>query len=279
MNIISVCKKFYFEAILLVIIAMMYKDYFPGWFTQWSNIDSAYAYAFFIFAFIVYFIKINYENLANIPKNIDYRGGILLIPGLISYVAGIRTDISYLTCISLPLFISGTILTLYGGKIFKKLLLPLILFAFAFPIFPIHRITIPMQNISAFLTSGFLNFLGVDAHSQASLITVGDYKLSVVAGCSGLRSLSTFLFTGIIFTYFMKTSIIKKVLFASFTIPLSVIMNVLRLSIVGFYALYNGYEGIEEFHDNLGIVVAIMSISIMVITAKFIENNGGSDEV
>jgi exosortase len=279
MNIISVCKKFYFEAILLIIIAMMYKDYFSGWLTQWSDINSSYAYAFFIFAFIVYFIKTNYEELINIPKNVDYKGLIFLILGLISYVSGIRTDISYLTCISLPLFVGGIILTLYGSKIFKKLLLPLILFTFAFPFFPLHRITIPLQNLSAGLTASFLNILGVDSHSQASLISVGDYKLSVIAGCSGLRSLTTFLFTGIIFTYFMKISRLKKVLFASFTIPLSVIMNVLRLSIVGFYALYNGYEGIEEFHDNLGIVVAVISISIMVVTAKFLENNGGSNEV
>ena len=121
--------------------------------------------------------------------------------------------------------------------------------------------------------------MGVNAHSQASQVTVGNYKLAVVAGCSGLRSLSTFFFTGIILAYFLKTNMLKKGLFVLFTIPLSIIMNVLRLSTVGFYALYNGYRGLETFHDNLGIVVAIISISIMVIVAKFIEGNGDINEV
>ena len=141
-------------------MAIMYHDFIPRWFLSWINIDSAYAYAFFIFAFILYFIKINYNNLANATKNIDYKGLIFLIAGLFLYVGGIRTDISYMVSLSLPVFVSGIILIQYGFKIFKKLLLPLILFIFAFPIFPIHRITIPMQDLSSFLTSGVSKFIG-----------------------------------------------------------------------------------------------------------------------
>lgn len=278
MNILSFIKKFHFEFILLVLLVVMYQKFWSEWFSLWSDVESPYAFAFFVFAFCAYFLKTNYQNLVNTSKNIDYRGLLLLLPGLVFYSAGLRTDITYMTALSLPLFVSGAILFLYGANIFKKLFVLLILLAFAFPFFPIRRLTIPLQGISAHLSSDLLNFLGINSYTEGNVVNVGQCKLAVVAGCSGLKSLSTFFFTSIIFTFFMQVSKLKKILFVLFTIPLSIVMNVFRLTFVGFYSLYNGYDGLEKFHDNLGIVVAVLSISIMVLTAKFIENKGENNE-
>jgi len=278
MNIFNIIKKFYFEIILLIILVIMFQSYWPIWFSGWSDIESPYAFAFFVFAFIVYFIKINYVNLANVPKNPSNKGILLVLSGLFFYVVGLRADINYMVSLSLPVLVGGIIFTLYGTELFKKLLKPLILLTFTFPIFPIHRITIPLQGLSAHLTSDFLNFLGVNSFCEGSIVNVEHYKLSVVAGCSGLRSLITLFFTSIIFTYFIKADKLKKTLFVLFTIPLSIIMNVSRISLVGFYAIYNGYGGLEKFHNDLGIVTSIISMSILVIIAKFIDNDGGKNE-
>lgn len=266
-------KKFYFEIIIGIILVIMYLSYLPNWFSEWTNSESPYSFAFFMFAFIIYFLKINYKNLANTPKTGSMYGMFLLLTGFVLYIIGLRADINYFASLSFPVFVSGIILSLYGFKFLKVVLIPLILLTFTFPIFPIHRITMPLQLLSSSLTSHLLNFLGINSFTEGSVINVENHRLAVVAGCSGLRSLSTLFFTSIIFTYFLQTRKIKKIFYVLFSIPLTITMNILRLTTVSFYSLYNGTDGLMKFHDDIGIVFSIISISILVLIAKYIDND------
>jgi len=210
--------------------------------------------------------------LIKIPKEQTFAGLPLLLAGFVLYVIGFRADINYMVSLSLPVFIGGIIFVRYGVSTFRTILIPLLLFTLIFPIFPIHKIIVPMQIFSAHITADVLRFLGINAFSEGSMINIEKYKLSVAAGCSGMRSLSTLFFTSIIFTYFINARTFKKVIYVFSSIILALVMNILRLSIVGFYALYNGYKNIESFHDNIGIVISIISILLLLFVARFFED-------
>ncbi len=268
---IKLITNFYFELIAIILLLFMYKNYIPEWVSGWMDADSFYAFGFFLLGFFVYLIKTNLNNLKNLPKAPDIIGVPLLITALAIYVFGYRASIHYLVNISFPMFISGIILTIYGRKLFALTLIPVIMFAFSISILPLYRLTMPLQLLSAKLTAVLLNGLGFVSYNEGSLVTVNNFKLSVVAGCSGLKSLSTLIFTSIISCYFINAKMFKKILVVLFCFPLAIIMNMLRITIVAIYTVYNGYEGMEKFHDDLGIFVFIISLGILLLLSRYIE--------
>jgi len=270
-DIFTQLRKYYFEIILIAILLFMYQQSFSVWFSAWTSVDSFYSFALFIFGFLGYLYKTHYDKLKEIPKEPSFFGSPFLLAGFICYTAGIRAGIEYLTNLSLPLFIGGIILALYGKKVFKITLIPLILFACTLPILPLFRITMPLQFLSTKLTVMFLNTLGVSAYNEGTIVCIEHYKLSVVAGCSGFKSLTTLFFMCIMYSYFIKTTLFKKVLFSFISLPLAIIMNTLRISAVGIYTVY-GYKDVQSFHDNLGIVAFVISLGIIIGLMKTLED-------
>lgn len=271
MNISEKLKTYYFEIVIAVLLVVMYKDYIPVWISGWSDFDSFYAFGFFLLAFLAYMFKKNYEKLKAIPHKPSYLGIVLLLIGFSLYIVGIRSSIDYLTSLSLPIFLSGIILTIYGVKLFLITLIPIILFAFSLPIFPLHRITMPLQLLSARAASDLINFLGVPSSNEGNIVNIGNYSISVVAGCSGLKSLSSLFFMSVIYSYFINATFWRKILFVFISLPLAFLMNVFRITVVGFYAFYNGYNGLNDFHEWLGIIFFIISIFIIILISRSIE--------
>jgi len=268
-------KTNFFLIIIGIVLIIMYYNYIPIWISEWANFDSFYAFGFFLIAFIIYLVVKHKDYLINIPKEPSRLGFLILIPSIILYVIGVRASINYFVNLSFPILISGMILTIYGRKLFLITLIPIILFAFSLPIFPLHRLTMPLQLLSSTLSTKLIRLMGVPSYNEGSIINIGHYRLSVVAGCSGLKSLSSLIFISIIYSYFIRASVLKKLIFISISFPLAIIMNIFRITIVSFYALYNGYAGIDEFHNNLGIVTFITSIALITLISRFIDEIPG----
>ncbi len=275
---LSKVKNYIFEILILVVLIILYSSYIPVWISLWSDFDSFYAFGFFMLAFIGYLFKENFEEYKKIEKKPSYSWSLpFLIGGLILYMLGIRADFEYFVSLSLPVFIAGIILMLYGPKFFKAMLFPLILFAFVLPVFPLHRITLPMQLFSADLTTHLLTMFNINAFNEGNIIYIEQYRVAVVPGCSGLKSLYSLFFIGVIYSYFINAHLIKKILFVFSSIPLALFMNVLRITVVGFYVLYNGQENAEHFHDDVGLVVYILSFGVIFLISRLIEEKQKED--
>lgn len=264
-------KKYLTELVAISLLAAMYRDYLPVWVGEWSNFDSFYAFGFFMIGFLAYLFVQHKDYLFNIPKSNSLLGIPLLLAGSFLYIAGIKGSMEFLVSSSLPLFLGGMILTLYGRKTFLYILLPLVLFALTLPIFPLHRITMPLQMISADFASSVLRFLGISSFSEGSVLFVERFRLSVTPGCSGLKSLYSVFFISIIYSYFINAKTVKKLGFILISLPLALFLNVLRIITVGFYALYNGYDGIDKFHDNMGLAVYVIAIGLIFAISKLVE--------
>lgn len=264
-------KKYLTELVAVSLLTMMYRDYLPAWVGEWSDFESFYAFGFFMIAFLAYLFIQHKDYLLNIPKSKSLLGIPLLLAGSFLYIAGIKGSMEFLVSSSLPLFLGGIILTLYGRKTFLYILLPLVLFALTLPIFPLHRITMPLQMVSADLASGLLRFLGISSFNEGSIIFVERFRLSVTPGCSGLKSLYSVFFISIIYSYFINAKIIKKLGFVLISLPLALLLNAFRIVTVGFYALYNGYNGIDKFHDDMGLVFYVIAIGLIFTISKFVE--------
>lgn len=268
----DIFKKFFLEFSIIFSIFFLYLAYIPGWTKEWLNPDSFYAFGVFLFIFIIYYLKENFTSLLNTEKKSSKTGYIFLFAASLLYIVGVKAEYIYLISFSLPLFISGTILLLYGKKVFIKLLFPLVLFTFTLPIFSMYRITNPLQTLSSNCSTGLLKSLGIAAFNQGNTIYINQHRLAIVAGCSGVKSLFSLFFISIIYSYFINGDLWKKIMFVILSVPLALVMNILRITFVGFYVLYNGTGGVEEVHDMAGIAGYIISIGLMTLLAQKIKN-------
>ena len=269
-------KKFIFEIFLIIILVFMYKDYFPVWIKEWSDLESFYGLGFFIIGFNIYFIKTNWSALKEIPKASSPIGLILILISVLLYIIGFRGNMDYAVNLSFPMLISGVILAIYGFELLKKLLMPIFLSALILPIFPLHRLTMPLQLISTKISSEVLTGLGINSFNEGSILYVNHFRLSVVAGCSGLKSLTSLVFVSAIASYFEKVSRFKALFYLLLTFPLAIFMNVVRISITALYGLYNGNPGLEQFHDYLGLVINAISIALLIFIIRTNEKKAES---
>ena len=223
--------------------------------------------------FIGYLFKENYQTLINTEKKSNPLGIVFLVFGLILYIFGAKTDYIYLFNLSTAFFLSGAVLFVYGSKILLFSALPIAFFTLSIPVFAIQRLIVFLQMLSTHLSSGIINFLGVHSRYEGVILYVEQFRISVAPACSGLKSLYSLFFISMIYSYFIKTTRLNKLLFVVLSLPFAIVLNSLRITIVGFYALYNGYEGIMKFHDIVGIVFYFIAIGIMLLASKLIEDS------
>ncbi len=262
-----------FEIIFIFLIGIMFCENIRSWVINWMDFDSFYAAGFFMLAFSVYLVKKNYKGFSAIKPEPAWYGVLFLLFGLVLYVVGNKGDYEYIANASFPFFMAGSILCLRGKEFFLTALFPLIIFTSAIPVFPLNRITMPFQLISARATTLVLSALGLNAANEGNIILLESHRISVVAGCSGLKSLYSLFFICLIYSYFINTGIIKKIFFVAASIPLALFMNIMRILAVSFYVLYNGEQHAESFHDSMGMAVYFISIILIVMAARALENN------
>lgn len=262
-----------FEITFLFILGFMFFNLSQEWVSQWLEVDSFYSFGLFLLIFVGYLIKKDYEKLSGLITKGSWYGIPFLILGFFLYVIGIRAEYDFVANAAFPVFIAGAILVFKGKELFKALLFPLILLTFALPVLPLHRITMPFQLLSAEITTATLNFLGLNAVNMGNIISVEGHTISVVAGCSGLKSLYALFFICVIYSYFIKTSLKRKFYFVSASIPFAIFMNVLRILAVSFFVMYNGEQDAKDFHDAAGTIVYIISIIVIIVISRLIEND------
>lgn len=144
-----------------------------------------------------------------------------------------------------------------------------LIFAFPFGQGFLDRITVRFQGFSTDMSYELLKLfqVGPPMRINSTEIIVGNYSLYVAAACSGLKiTLSVFAFVFL----FMFIGRLKwwanLILFAS-VIPLCVLVNGIRIAMIGVVGCYNGDKAAETFHDWSGYIsIGICFFLLMKLT-------------
>ena len=270
-NIFDIQKKYGLELLVLILLGLMYFKSAILWGREWVNFDSFYSYGLFMPVFLFYFIKRNKEQLINLKIEPSMCGFCVLILGCLVYFVGEKINYQIFIDSSFPIVLSGLILSFYGKKQFLACLWPLLILSISLPILPIIRLTIPLQLFFSAVTSSFLHFLGVTTQQVGSVLYMNGTAVSIEPGCAGLKSLLNLTALAFMYSYFIKSSILKKSLFVALSIFISLISNMFRISFSGFYLIFNGHKGFEQFHYALGLIFYIIGIFLLLFIANNIE--------
>ncbi|MBP8185051.1 MAG: VPLPA-CTERM-specific exosortase XrtD [Pseudomonas sp.] len=164
-----------------------------------------------------------------------WSGLLLLLVALGMLVLGELSAIFILVQYGFLVCLLALTLCLGGTPLLRVTLLPLLLLIFAVPLpyFVDAQLSWRLQLLSSQLGVGVLRLLDISVFLEGNVIDLGAYRLQVVDACSGLRYLYPLLSIGFLMGYMLRAPLWQRALLFVSTIPITVLMNSLRIAAVG----------------------------------------------
>jgi len=186
-------------------------------------------------------------------------GGFLLLLG---QLATIYTLVQYAYVITL----CGLVLSFTGIKPFRLLAVPLLILVFMIPLpqFMLANLSTKLQLLSSQLSVDFMRLFGISVFVEGNVIDLGGYQLQVAEACDGLRYLFPLMTLGFLMAYFYKGATWKRILLFLSSIPITVLMNSVRVGTIGLMVEHWGIAMAEGFlHQFQGWAVFMVSAALM----------------
>jgi exosortase D (VPLPA-CTERM-specific) len=198
------------------------------------------------------------DRLALLQFAPSWVGLVVLLVGLaIGALAHIATSLA-LSLYAFLLCLGGLAYAFLGRRGFMVVLAPLAMLILMFPLPDIifRELSQTLQLWSSQIGVGILRLIGVSVFLDGNVIDLGTMKLQVVEACSGLRYLFSLVTLGIIAAYFYRGPLWQKLVLVASTVPITVLMNSVRIALVGVTVEHFGIQAAEGvLHDFEGLVV------------------------
>lgn len=164
--------------------------------------------------------------------------------------------------------LTGLVVANFGKKTAYIIAPALAYLIFAIPLPHLFQANLSqgLQLLSSNIGVRLLDSIGIPVFQQGNVIDLGTYRLQVVEACSGLRYLFPLMSFGYLVAVLLEDSLWKRILLFLSTIPISIGMNVLRITIIGVTVDKWGIEMAEGFiHTFEGWTVFIICLALLMI--------------
>ena len=201
-------------------------------------------------------IQTNGSNWALIP---------LAVTLYVSWIAT-RTDMRFFQSILLILAIAFALAFILGWRMLGKLFIPLGYLGFGLPILDRFALdyTQPVQRMSTDLSYQLLKLTAQDPYrADPSTIMLGNFTLDVGVPCSGIKLL---LAVAAIATFFVLIARLRwwaNVILVASILPIALLVNALRISMIGIVGNYWGDTAGHQFHDYSGYIGLAVCFGIL----------------
>lgn len=248
-----------------VIMALLYYNTYMWLITNdWNRDDYSYGYLIpFVFAYLVWE---NRKVFMAAPVSTTWIGLIPVVTGVCLYCVGKLAGEIFTAYLSSWLIFCGVLLILFGWQKVRQIGFALMMLIFMFPLphFINNKVTFQLKLMATKLGVWMLQAYNMPAYREGNVIDLGFTQLQVVDACSGLRYALPLLIMGLLVAYLSKIEPWKKIVIVVSTIPISVVVNGLRIASVGILYEYWGPAVAEGFfHDFSGWFIFMTSLAIM----------------
>ncbi|MHC0055457.1 VPLPA-CTERM-specific exosortase XrtD [Actibacterium sp. D379-3] len=199
-----------------------------------------------------------------------WPGGGVVALGLLVAVFGNLTHIPDIVTYAFILWLAGVVLTVFGWARGITHMLPVFHLVFMLPLpqFVYWKLTVFLQGVSSELGVWFVRLAGVPVFLEGNVIDLGVYKLQVAEACSGLRYLFPILSFSYLFAILYRGPLWHKALLLLAAAPLTVLMNSVRIGVIGVLVNSYGIEQAEGFlHFFEGWVIFLLCVAILFLMA------------
>lgn len=225
-----------------------------------------YSHGYLIPVIALFMVWQNWENIAARKSSAAWVGTGILALGLIIFVMGELSTLYIVVQYAFLITLTGAVFAYFGLSAFRYLWVPLVYLAFMIPLpqFLYAGLSSQLQLISSEIGTALIRMFGISVFLSGNIIDLGVYKLQVVEACSGLRYLFPLMSFGFLMAYLYKGPVWHKLLLFVSTIPITILMNSIRIGIIGVLVEYWGIGMAEGFlHDFEGWAVFLVCVAIL----------------
>ena len=251
---------------------MLLGSFFLAFFPVWKSLietwlgSEEYSHGFFIVPLCAYIIWREKGALAQVPMRPSNWGLGLAMFSLLLYLFAYLAEIATLASLSMVLFLCSAVVYFLGFQIVRKLSFPIFLLLFMIPV-PAQvyaELTVPLQLFVSKVSVSFAAVTGIPVFREGNVINLPDRTLQVVQACSGLRSMISLLTLSAVFGYLtLKSNSFRTLLFIA-GVPVSVLVNVVRVIVLIFVSYYFGYDlTTGSVHTVFGLVIFALALLLL----------------
>lgn len=252
-------------AALVVVAGLMLSSGIQELVHRWST-EEEYGHGFLLPFVSAYFLWLKLPEIAAEQWSPGWQGPAIALLASLVFLIGEVSALYLLVHYALVLLMFGVGVSIVGLRPARHLLAPAVVLLFAIPIpyFIQAGLSGGLQLVSSQLGVMLIEALGIAVFLDGNVIDLGVYKLQVVDACSGLRYLFPLLSLGFICAFLFRVSLWKRVLVVVSTVPITILMNSLRIGVTGVLVEYHGIEMAEGFmHDFEGWSIFAVCLAVL----------------
>lgn len=256
------------------IFLLAYIPTFIWMWDRWFARDSYYSHGILIPFVTIFLIWQKREELALVERAKSAWGLPLIIAGMLMHAFASLMRVYFISGFSMLIVLIGLILFFYGIAVFRKILFPVLFLIFMIPIplIIITNISFNMKIFAAKIATTVLNYSGIPAVRDGSVIRMRHAQVVVDDVCSGLRSLISLMALGSIFAYWMKSKMTKRCILFATTVPIAIITNVFRVIFLSSVAEIWGVQYASGIlHDVSGFLVFALAFVLLYMIGRILE--------
>ncbi len=194
-----------------------------------------------------------------------FAGPALVLAGALMERAGIASAAEIFRHLGVILVVLGAVLTILGLRTMAAFLPAALALLFLMPVPGRIRqqIAVPLQEISAHITQGALELVGIAVERSGNVLVINGEQVAVAEACNGMRMVSALALISFAFVFSvpMRHSVRLFLLLVSPLVAL--LVNILRLIPTVLFYGYTSHDTADLLHDISGWAVLGLAVAIL----------------
>lgn len=252
-------------ALIAVLYGQVLADMAEDWWT-----DPSLSQGLLIPPLALYIAWTRRSMILSRPAVAENRGLWLVAGACCLYILGKLGAEFFLPRMSFVILLAGLVWTFWGMGRLRSLAFPLLLMAtmVPLPVILYNAIAAPLQLFASNVATNLAQLLGVAIYRDGNVIHLAHISLGVEEACSGLNSLSALMVASLLLGFLVCTQVSARVILFALSIPLSIAVNVLRVTGTAVIADYHEEFALGFYHLFSGWLVFIGGFAILYGLAK-----------
>ena len=257
-------------AVALVLLAALAWPVLRFWSYEYTKPESYYGHAPLIPLIVGLMLWHRRDALRAVPKAPALGALALLLPALALLVFAIKTQAEALESTGLLLAFVSSVWLVLGTPFVRVAAFPL---GFLWLMAPLpgpvlNDSTLHVQMLSTVLANKLLHLMTFGTTLVGNVITMDNYSLFVDVPCSGFKLLLALLTFSAAFAYLVDGKPARRFLLFAFSLPLSLLVNSVRIALIGVVGECIGAPAAHVFHDWSGLLTLVLGFIALFGLAK-----------
>ena len=229
------------------------------------------SHAYFIPAISFYLLWQNRKELAVVKVRPFWPGLLPVLVGVPAYVlfqvSALSNHMAQGWAAVLCLF--GVVLLTCGPRVMKLAFLPIAFLVFGITISEkiMILVTFQLQLIASKGAWGLLNLVGISTEAFGNVLQVTDsagvvHDLNVAEACSGMRMVIAFAALGVAVALSGVQLWWQRIALMVLALPVAILMNVLRVGVLGYATLFNANLAAGQAHMLIGTLLLVPAFAL-----------------